>query len=66
MAGDLEGRRPAVQQGVGDVGIGTHPAVRTLFDKGWMHLLVLEDGRIAARYQAGADWQGVSTLHAAA
>ena len=46
--------------------LGRHPAVRTLFDKGWLHLLVLENGRIAARYQAGADWQGVSALPAAA
>lgn len=34
-----------------------HPAVRALFDNGWMHLFAMRDGRIAARYQAGLSWR---------
>ena len=34
-----------------------HPDVRALFDNGWLHLFALENGRIAARYRPGNDWQ---------
>ncbi|WP_093248413.1 YbcC family protein [Rubrimonas cliftonensis] len=34
-----------------------HPAVRALFDNGWMHLFALRDGRIAARYRPGLEWR---------
>jgi hypothetical protein len=30
--------------------------VRELFDNGWLHLFVLEGGRIAARYRPGLVW----------
>jgi hypothetical protein len=30
-----------------------HPGVRDLFDNGWLHLFVLEAGRVAARYRPG-------------
>jgi len=33
--------------------LARNPAVRDLFDHGWLHLLVLEEGRIAARYRPG-------------
>lgn len=38
--------------------LGRHPGVRDLFDNGWLHLLALEEGRIAARYRAGGRWEG--------
>lgn len=34
-----------------------HDAVRGLFDKGWLHLFTLSEGRIAARYRPGLAWQ---------
>ncbi|WP_207623823.1 YbcC family protein [Rhodobacter calidifons] len=34
-----------------------HPSVRALFDNGWLHLFVLEGGRIAARYRPGLTWE---------
>ena len=43
-----------------------HPAVRALFDNGWLHLFVLENGRVSARYRKGSDWQGLDSLQAAA
>ena len=33
-----------------------HPEVRALFDNGWLHLLALEDGRVAGRYRPGLTW----------
>lgn len=30
-----------------------HPAVRALFDNGWLHLFALEGGKVAARYRPG-------------
>ncbi|MEM9784822.1 MAG: putative inorganic carbon transporter subunit DabA, partial [Pseudomonadota bacterium] len=33
-----------------------HPEVRALFDNGWLHLFVLEDGRVAGRYRPGLAW----------
>ncbi len=34
-----------------------HDGVRALFDNGWLHLLALEEGRVAARYRPGLSWQ---------
>ena len=36
-----------------------HPEVRELFDNGWLHLLALRDGRVAARYRPGLRWQAI-------
>jgi uncharacterized protein YbcC (UPF0753/DUF2309 family) len=33
-----------------------HPAVRALFDNGWLHLFALEGGKVAARYLPGLRW----------
>lgn len=33
-----------------------HPAVRALFDNGWLHLFALEGGKVAARYLPGLQW----------
>jgi uncharacterized protein YbcC (UPF0753/DUF2309 family) len=33
-----------------------HEPVRALFDHGWLHLLALEEGRIAARWRPGEGW----------
>jgi uncharacterized protein YbcC (UPF0753/DUF2309 family) len=43
-----------------------HAAVRALFDHGWLHLLVLEQGRIAARYRPGGGWTEPEALREAA
>jgi len=40
--------------------------VRALFDNGWLHLLVLEEGRVAARYRPGCAWDTGEDLRAAA
>jgi hypothetical protein len=46
--------------------LARHPAVRDLFDNGWLHLLALEGGRIAARYRPGLVWAPASDLARAA
>lgn len=33
-----------------------HPEVKALFDNGWLHLIALKDGRMAARYHRGGGW----------
>lgn len=33
-----------------------HPGVRDLFDNGWLHLFVLKDGKVDARYRPGLEW----------
>jgi uncharacterized protein YbcC (UPF0753/DUF2309 family) len=33
-----------------------HPSVRALFDNGWLHLFVLKDGKVDARYRPGLAW----------
>lgn len=35
----------------------TEPGLRNLFDHGWLHLLALNKGRIAARYLPGLEWE---------
>ncbi len=39
--------------------LARHDGVRDLFDNGWLHLFALEEGRIAARYRPGLDWEAV-------
>lgn len=39
--------------------LSRHPGVRELFDKGWLHLLPLKQGQIAARYRPGLEWEAV-------
>ncbi|MBC7834487.1 MAG: DUF2309 family protein, partial [Phycisphaerales bacterium] len=46
--------------------LARHDAVRALFDNGWLHLLVLEEGRVAARYRPGCSWDTGEDLRAAA
>jgi len=33
-----------------------HPEVRALFDNGWLHLVSLKDGKMAARYLGNGTW----------
>lgn len=51
----VEAPREAVQ----DI-LARHEGLRALFDKGWMHLLLLEDGKVSARYRPGLAWETVS------
>jgi uncharacterized protein YbcC (UPF0753/DUF2309 family) len=37
-----------------------HAGVRTLFDKGWLHLFVLEEGQVSARYRPGLVWEDLA------
>jgi uncharacterized protein YbcC (UPF0753/DUF2309 family) len=37
-----------------------HEGVRTLFDKGWLHLFVLEEGKVSARYRPGLAWENLA------
>jgi uncharacterized protein YbcC (UPF0753/DUF2309 family) len=37
-----------------------HEGVRTLFDKGWLHLFVLEEGKVSARYRPGLTWENLA------
>jgi uncharacterized protein YbcC (UPF0753/DUF2309 family) len=46
--------------------LARHPGVRDLFDNGWLHLLALEEGRIAARYRPGNTWAPAGALARAA
>jgi uncharacterized protein YbcC (UPF0753/DUF2309 family) len=55
----------APQAALTDV-LAEHHAVRALFDNGWLHLFVLEQGRIAARYQRDLRWEKCEALRAAA
>jgi uncharacterized protein YbcC (UPF0753/DUF2309 family) len=45
----------APRAAIADV-LARHAGVRALFDNGWLHLFVLEDGRIVDRYRPGVDW----------
>ena len=42
-----------------------HDGLRALFDHGWMHLFVLQDGRLASRYRPGMNWDDGDYQHAA-
>ncbi|OYU18014.1 MAG: hypothetical protein CFE34_12740 [Rhodobacteraceae bacterium PARR1] len=46
----------APTQAITDI-LSRHAGVRTLFDKGWLHLMTLEQGRIAQRYRPGLTWE---------
>jgi uncharacterized protein YbcC (UPF0753/DUF2309 family) len=46
--------------------LARHPGVRALFDNGWLHLLVLEQGRIAHRYRPGLAWEAAEEFARAA
>ncbi|MFN3643616.1 MAG: YbcC family protein [Gemmobacter sp.] len=46
----------APREAITDI-LARHDGVRALFDNGWLHLLALEDGRIAARYRPGLTWE---------
>jgi uncharacterized protein YbcC (UPF0753/DUF2309 family) len=43
-----------------------HAGVRQLFDNGWLHLLRLENGKVAGRYRPGLAWEGAAPLRSAA
>ena len=43
-----------------------HSDLRALFDNGWLHLLALEDGQVAARYRPGSQWEGAAPVRSAA
>lgn len=51
----VEAPRAAVQ----DI-LARHEGLRALFDKGWLHLLLLENGEVTARYRPGLAWQEVA------
>ncbi|WP_179380777.1 YbcC family protein [Jannaschia marina] len=55
----------APRDAIGEV-LGRHSEVRALFDNGWLHLLALEDGRVAARYRPGLAWEGTTDAELAA
>lgn len=46
----------APQEAIGAV-LAKHPQVAALFDNGWLHLLALENGAVAARYRPGGAWE---------
>ena len=37
--------------------LAKHAGVRDLFDNGWLHLFVLAEGKVAARYRPGLGWE---------
>ncbi len=39
-----------------------HDGVRALFDNGWLHLLVLEQGRVSRRYRPGLAWEATKDM----
>ncbi|HSP25442.1 MAG TPA: putative inorganic carbon transporter subunit DabA, partial [Saliniramus sp.] len=55
----------APQEAITEI-LARHDGVRALFDNGWLHLLVMEEGRVRARYLPGLDWEGVPALPEAA
>jgi uncharacterized protein YbcC (UPF0753/DUF2309 family) len=46
--------------------LARHDGVRALFDNGWLHLLVLKDGLVRARYRPGNSWEEMTESRAAA
>ena len=54
----------APRDAVSDV-LSRHAGVRALFDNGWLHLFVLDQGRIAARYRPGLVWDDTEYQRAA-
>ncbi|MBC2858540.1 YbcC family protein [Stappia sp. 28M-7] len=49
----------APREAVHDI-LSRHEGLRALFDKGWMHLLLLEDGKVSARYRPGLAFETVT------
>lgn len=43
-----------------------HPGVRELFDNGWLHLFVMKDGKVEARYLPGLAWADTAPASLAA
>lgn len=43
-----------------------NPDLRALFDNGWLHLFVLSEGKVAARYLPGLEWQDEAQIATAA
>jgi uncharacterized protein YbcC (UPF0753/DUF2309 family) len=43
-----------------------HPAVRALFDNGWLHLFTLKGGKVDARYLPGLKWTNAAPASLAA
>ncbi len=37
--------------------LSRHAGVRALFDNGWLHLMTLEQGRVASRYRPRLAWE---------
>ena len=46
--------------------LARHDGVRALFDNGWLHLFVLQEGQIAARYRPGLIWDDMEFQRRAA
>jgi uncharacterized protein YbcC (UPF0753/DUF2309 family) len=46
--------------------LSRHEGVRELFDNGWLHLVALQDGQIAARYRPGLKWDRADAMQEAA
>lgn len=46
--------------------LARHEGVRQLFDNGWLHLFALKEGRVAARYLPGLQWDAVTEVMDAA
>jgi len=57
----IEAPREAILQVLQD-----HPDVRALFDNGWLHLFVLKDGKVGARYTPGLGWSDLTNTSRAA
>ena len=55
----------APQAAITDI-LARHDGVRALFDNGWLHLFVLQEGRIVARYRRSLQWEAREGLVAAA
>ena len=46
----------APKEAISDV-LRRHDDLRALFDNGWLHLLALDQGQVAARYRPGLEWE---------
>ena len=46
--------------------LSRHDQVRELFDKGWLHLVALQRGQVAARYRPGLRWDRADDVQEAA
>lgn len=46
----------APREAISDI-LARHSEVAALFNNGWLHLLQLESGRVAARYRPGGEWR---------